>query len=204
MRKTSILAGIVALAAVSPASALAQGMDRKGFYFDLGANYSAPSQSLEQTGTKVSESKGGVGFVGDLGWGLSNSFRLGLQVDYLKLSGVFSNTFESNNIDGTYTLYTAAGTWYPNEMKNFWLRLNLGYGDMKFSGAGQSASASGFTGGLGLGYDWLLGKGGFALTPYLSYMDLFKTGDFSGALGGSSVTGKIGTFQIGVKIGYHK
>ena len=200
MRKISLLVGIVALSAVSAASS-AQAVDRKGFYGDIGANYSAPSQSLESGGASVSDSKGGAGFVLGLGWGLNNTLRLGLQVDYLSLSNVFSNDLGSGT-DGKYTLYTAAGTWYPSEMKNFWVRLNLGYGEMKFSNSGQSASASGFTGGLGVGYDWMVGKGGFAVAPYLGYIDLFKTGDFGGALSGESITGKIGTFQVGVTLGY--
>ena len=201
MRKISLLVGIVALSAVSAAASSAQAQDRKGWYVDGGANYSAPSQSIEQGGVSVSDSKGGAGFVIGLGMGLNNSLRLGVQFDYLALSNVFSNDLGSGT-DGKYMLYTAVGTWYPSPMKNFWARLNLGYGSMKFSNSGESAQAGGFAGGIGVGYDWMVGKGGFAVTPYLSYMDLFKTGDFGGALSGESITGKIGTFQVGVTIGY--
>jgi hypothetical protein len=93
-----------------------------------------------------------------------------------------------------------AGTFYPST-NNLWLRVNLGYGTNELTGLGGSASASGFVGGLGIGYDMLLGKGGVALAPYLSYMDLFSTNDYGGDLSGAGVSGKAGLFQIGVTIG---
>jgi len=202
MRKIGILAGLVGLAAVSATVASAQGVDRKGFYGDIGANYSAPNQSITNGSFTDKDTQGGIAYVLGLGWGLNDSWRVGLQVDYMKVTDVFKND-EGPGIDGTVMFYTVAGTWYPNPKKDIWVRLNLGYGSDKIEFSGASSTASGFAGGIGVGYDWLLGKEkAFAVTPYISYMDLFKTGDFGGDLSGEGITGKYAAFQIGVTLGY--
>ena len=203
MFKPQYLMAVVALAAAAaPLLSVASAQDRTGFYADIGANYTSPSNQLTQTGFTTKDSKGGVAYTLGVGTGLNSQWRLGVQVDYFKVSGVFSSYFESNGISAEVTTYSAVGTFYPSMKNEFWLKLNLGYGTDKFSGEGQTASASGFTGGLGAGYDWLIGKGGFVVTPYLSYMDLFSTGDFGGALSGAGVKGKVSQFQVGVTLGY--
>jgi hypothetical protein len=202
MRKTTLFLAVTAFTAAAASSISAQTPDRKGFYGDVAANYSAPSMEITDGSETLKDSKGGLGVAVGAGIGLKNNrWRLGVQFDWMKASDVFENDI-GPGLDATTTFYTAAATYYPSATSDFWLRANLGYGQVSFSGSGVSASAGGFAAGLGVGYDWLLGKGGFALTPYAEYMDLFSTGDFDGDFSGSGITGKNGIFQIGVGIGY--
>jgi hypothetical protein len=203
MRKTTLFLAVTAFTAAAASNISAQSTpDRHGFYADIGANYSAPSNELTDGTETIKDSKGGVGGVLGLGFGLKNNrWRLGLQVDYTKTSDVFENDI-GPGLDATVTMYTAAVTFYPSATSNFWLRANLGYGMDDLSGSGVSASGNGFAGGLGLGFDWMLGKSQkLALAPYAQYM-YFTTGDFDGDFSGSGVTGKVGMFQIGVTVGY--
>ena len=201
MRKTTLFLAVTAITAVAASRMSAQSTpDRHGFYADIGANYSAPSNELSDGSETIKDSKGGVGGVLGLGFGLKNNrWRLGAQVDYMKASDVFENDI-GPGVDATITMYTAAITFYPSATSNFWLRANLGYGTDDISGGGGSASGSGFGGGLGLGYDWMLGKGNLALAPYAQYM-YFKTDDFGGDFSGAGVKGTVGMFQVGVTIG---
>jgi hypothetical protein len=202
MRKTTLFLAVAAITAVAANKMSAQSTpDRHGFYGDIGANYSAPSNELTDGTETIKDSKGSVGGVLGLGFGLKNNrWRFGLQVDYVKVSDVFSNDI-GPGLDGTVTMYTAAATFYPSATSNFWLRANVGYGMDEVSGSGGSASGNGFGGGLGLGYDWMLGKSQkLALVPYAQYM-YFTTGDFGGDFSGEGITGKVGMFQIGVTIG---
>ena len=201
MRTSYAIFALGALTAIVSSKASAQAADRKGFYADVGVNYTIPNNELTESGSSVKDTKGIVGFVLGAGSGINQQWRLGGQIDYWKTSNIFESDVGSG-VDGTVMFYTVAVTYYPSLTSNFWLRANLGYGQDKLSGQGESASAGGFAGGLGLGWDWMVGKGGFCIAPYAAYMDLFSTGDFGGALSGEGISGKVSAFQIGATLGY--
>ena len=206
MRKTSILMAAVALTAVSSASLAAQAApDRTGFYADIGANYTWPSNKIEVSGFGSATDKASdIGYTLGLGLGLkSNKVRLGLQVDY----------FVKNDFGGVPSLksqvefLTAAIAFYPpseksSVMKDSWVKVNLGYGQEELSVPGSSGTGGGFAAGIAVGRDVRLGSGGFVIAPYIAFMDLFKTGDFGGDLSGSGTTAAVSMFQIGLTLGY--
>ena len=198
MRKAILFSA--ALGTVLAASSLSAqaAPDRRGLYADIGANWTFPTIEATNGITTVHQYQSNPGYVVGIGFGMKNNkLRLGAQVDYFAEKNIFGNA----SFDGKQWFYTAAATYYPG-VKDMWVRLNLGYGTIEATGGGQSASAGGFAGGLGVGYDFLMGKGGFAIAPYASYLDLFKTGDFGGFLTGQGVTAKSGLFQLGVTLGY--
>lgn len=202
MRKTNLFIAVAAFTAVAANNLSAQTPNRSGFYGDVAANYSIPSSELTDGSETIKDTQGELGLTVGAGIGLKNNrWRLGLQYDWMKTSDAYVDDF-GPGADQTVSFITAAITYYPSATSNFWLRANLGYGMMSLSASGFSTDASGFAAGLGLGWDWMLGKGGFVLTPYAEYMDLFSTGDFNGDYAGDGITGKTGIFQIGLGIGY--
>ncbi len=60
----------------------------------------------------------------------------------------------------------------------------------------------GFSGGIGVGFDWAIGKGGFIVKPFANYMVQLSKSTYGGALSGEDIQGKASLFQIGVGIGY--
>ena len=201
MRKTNILMAVAALSTVSAASLAAQTPDRQGFYADVGANYSWPSNELKDGGS-VTDHQAGVAWTLGIGTGLKNNkVRIGLQADYLKTTDVFKNDL-GPGVDGEIWMYSAAIAFYPKPEKDMWVKVNLGYGTNKLSGSGESASAGGFMAGLTVGIDVPVGKGGFVIDPYLGYLDTFSTGDYDGALSGEGIKGSFNMFQVGVTLGY--
>jgi hypothetical protein len=203
MRKTNLIIAVAAFTAVAASNLSAQSApDRRGFYGDVAANYSIPNNELTDGTVTIKDTQGGLGVAVGAGFGLKNNrWLLGAQFDWMKTSDAFQDDF-GPGADATLMFYTAAITFYPGATSNFWLRANLGYGTEKISGSGFTASGGGFAGGLAVGWDWMLGKGGFAVVPYLSYMDLFSTGDFDGDFAGEGITAKDGIFQVGVALGY--
>ena len=203
MRKAYVITAAVlcaAVTAIAASSVSAQAApDRKGLYADIGANWTFPTIEATDGVLTANEYQSNPGYVLGIGFGLKNNkMRLGAQVDYFAETNVFGSTTEKSNM----YFYTLAGTFYPSA-KEMWVRVNLGYATIDLTGSGQSASAGGFAAGLGVGYDFLLGsKRALALSPYLSYMDLFKSNDFGGVLSGQGVSAKVGLFQAGVTIGY--
>ncbi len=82
--------------------------------------------------------------------------------------------------------YTAAATFYPSAKDNFFLKLNLGY--VRASTAEHccgegSTTEGGFAGGIGIGYDWAIGKGGFIVKPFANYLTQFSEATYSGRVG---------------------
>jgi len=198
MRKAYLFMAATFLAAIAASAASAQtAPNRQGFYADLGVNYTVPTITATNGISTEKESGGGVGYSLGLGIGLKNNkTRIGLEVDYFKVSDVFG----ASGLSNTVIDYTAVGTFYPSA-NNLWLRLNLGYGTAELSGSGNSSSAGGFVWGLGIGYDMMLGKGGVALVPFISYLNLNRTDDFGGALAGQNVYAKVAMWQFGVSLG---
>ena len=203
MRKTNILMAVAAFAAFAALPANAQASpDRGGLYIDVGANYTMGLNGFVVTGASgaaLAQTADVAGFTAGVGFGLKgNEWRLGLQGDYFKQSNVLGS---SSGVDGTVTAYTLAATYYPNAKTGFWTRVNLGYGQSKLSGGGNNpGTSSGFAGGFGIGYDWMLGGGQFAVAPYIAYLGQFSGGDFGGDFSGSKA--RISVMQIGVTLGY--
>jgi len=201
MRKIPFVLALAVAAASMTSSASAQGVDRKGIYGDIGVNYTMGLNAgviTGESGAGISQSADVAGFTAAIGYGLKNNmWRLGIQGDMYKQSDVFG----FGGVDATVTMITLAATYYPSEKNHFWARLNLGYAQDKLSGGGaESGTSTGFGGGFGVGYDWMLGKGSFALTPYLNYRGQFSGGDFGGDFTGAKARSSV--MQIGVTIGY--
>ena len=206
MRKTSILMAALALSAVSGASASAQeAVNRQGFYADIGANYTWPSNKIEVSGFGSATDKASdIGYTLGFGTGLkSNKVRLGLQVDYF-LKNDFGGV---PDLKSQLEFLTAAIAFYPpseksSVMKDSWVKLNLGYGQQVLSVPGSSGTAGGFAAGIAVGRDVRLSQGGFVMSPYISFLDTFSTGDFGGDLSGSGTSSSFSLFQIGITLGY--
>jgi hypothetical protein len=107
------------------------------------------------------------------------------------------------NVHITNSFYSAAATWYPNAKSNFFLKLNLGYAQNEVAFTGSSSDTEGgFAAGLGFGYDWQIGSGGFIVKPFANYLAQPSSATYSG---GGSVAGEKGRaqlLQVGVGIGF--
>jgi hypothetical protein len=202
MLKSKLVIAMMTLTLSVTNAVSAQVANRKGFYIDGLLNYSAPSDELTGPGGSLKDTQGSFGYGLGIGGGVSNQLRIGGQVDTFITSNAFQNDV-GPGLDATTSFVTLALTFYPSLTNDFWIRANLGYGVESLSGDGESASGGGFAGGLGVGYDILLGKSRkFALVPYISYLDLFKSGDMDGAFAGEGIQAKVSVFQIGIGIGY--
>lgn len=172
------LAVLLALAAVSPATASAQNAQtREGFWFNIGLG----GGSLGCSDCEGRES------------GLSGGLALGGTLNKHWLVGGFSNGW-TKSVDG---VTITAGTlvlgvrYYPSESGGFFITGGLGIGtlDLGIDGYG-SASESGSGALLGIGYDIRVAKN-LSFTPF-----------WNGA--GISINGGDANFgQIGIGITIH-
>jgi len=197
MRKSASLATVAVLAALAATSSAAQGtpIDRAGLYVDAGASFAQMNnayQLIETNGAVNAKSE--VAYAVGVGWGLKGSaWRLGLQGDYV--------TQDDIQPSSTFTLITAAGTYYPVATNGLWLRLNLGWGQNRLSTGILNGSGGGLAAGIGIGYDFLLADRKLSLTPYMQYMGM-KTNAYSGDWTGFGIHGQLMMFEIGLTVGY--
>jgi hypothetical protein len=199
MRRLLLIAAAVIGTAFVASTASAQVDTHKGFNASVGGGYGSQTTFFSFDGSSDgSVSSMETTWYAQLGWGLKPQWTFGIEANYMK-----SGCGECGGDEHfTALFYTAAATWYPKANDNFFLKLNLGYGSAKIDISGEgSTTEGGFAGGLGLGYDWAIGKGGFIVKPFANYLTQFSDAAFSGSLGDGE-KGRIQLLQVGVGIGY--
>jgi outer membrane protein with beta-barrel domain len=184
-RHAVLAAAMLLIASVSVANAqgAADRRDKEGFYGSIGWGYG--SLSVSCSGCSSNNTNSLSGYLA-LGGTIKPSLRLGLEVD------AWQKSEQGFTLDVAY--YMASATIYPSVNNDFWVKVNAGYTNATGSGGGSSSSSNGgFAGGLGIGYDWRVAHGNFALIPYLNY---------AAQLSSSGGEGKANVLQIGIGIGY--
>jgi len=199
MRRFLLVVATVIGTAFVANTASAQVDTHHGFYASVGGGYGSQTTSFTFDG----ESDGTESFMettwyAQAGWGLKPKWAFGVEANYLKGSCGFCSGEEHL----TSTFYTAAATYYPWATDNFFLKLNLGYAtsNEEISGEG-STTEGGFAGGIGFGYDWAIGKGGFIVKPFANYLTQFSEAAYSGSLGDGE-KGRVQMLQVGVGLGF--
>ncbi len=199
MRRFLLIVAAVMGTAVIASAASAQVDTHHGLYASVGGGYGSQSTAFTFDG----ESDGLISsmattWYAQVGWGLRPKWAFGIEANYLKGGCPFC----AGEQHYSALFYTAAATFYPNAKDNFFLKLNLGYGSSKaeFSGEG-STTEGGFAGGIGMGYDWAIGKGGFIVKPFANYLTQFSEATYSGSLGDGE-KGRVQLLQFGVGIGF--
>jgi hypothetical protein len=177
MRKLATLAALSTAAILSASSLSAQAEVRQGFYGSAGGGFGSNYFEESASGESLSRTKSGGTWYAAAGWMLNQKFAIGAEWNYAKTS-------------------CCGG------LNNFFAKVNLGYGGSELSESGETASEMGFSGGLGVGFDWAVGKGGFIVKPFANYMVQLSKSTYGGALDGEGIDGKASLFQIGVGIGY--
>jgi len=198
MRKLTLLAALAVPAVFAATSVSAQAEMHKGFYASAGGGYGSNKVDLSNGGESQNESGSGATWYAALGWGLNQQWAIGAEWNYAQTG--CGDCSSGEHI--TNSFYSAAITWFPMAKNNFFVKANLGYGGNEISGGGSSGSEMGFSGGIGVGYDWALGKGGFIVKPFANYLTQFSKSTYGGVFSGEGLEGTASLFQIGVGIGY--
>jgi hypothetical protein len=192
---------IVALAALT-ATAPLHAQRSEGITASIGLAYGRLSTSLtDNADDHVSGAEGAASGSILLGWSFNAQWRAALQYDQVDATNFLVSQLGAGT-DVVLTFYTASLSFYPGARSNFWIRANAGLGRMKINRPTGNGSAQGFAAGLGLGYDWRLGKTPFVAVPYASYLSLLDTGDFGGGFTGSATHGRAGLLEVGVALGF--
>ncbi len=198
MRKLTLLAALAVPAVFAATSLSAQAETRTGFYVSGGGGYGSQTADASSGGESQNESGSGATYYAQLGWLLNQKWAIGAEWNYAQTG--CGDCGSGQHI--TNSFYSAALTWFPMEKNNFFAKINLGYGGNEISGDGESASEMAFSGGIGVGFDWAIGKGGFIVKPFANYFTQFSKGTYGGFFAGDDVQGTGGLFQVGVGIGY--
>ncbi len=202
MRKLSTFAalGIASLFAAGTLSA--QTDTHKGIYASAGVGYGAQTLSLtladgDNGGSTASQE---TTWYGQIGLGVKPQWAFGVEFNYMK-SGC--DECGGGNTHITNSFYSAAATYYPSATNNFFLKLNLGYAQNQVAFTGSSSDTEGgFAAGLGFGYDWAIGSGGFIVKPFANYLAQVSSATYSGGGSVSGEKGRAQLLQFGVGIGY--
>ncbi len=201
MRKLSMIAALGFASMFAASTLSAQTDTHKGFYGSVGGGYGAQSTNVDfGGGDKVDASGQEATWFAGIGLGVKPQWAFGIDFNYMKSS---CDLCSGGNIHLTNSFYTAAATFYPSPTGNFFLKLNLGYAqnEASFAGAG-SDTEGGFAAGLGFGYDWQIGKGGFIVKPFANYMAQVSSATYSGGESFTGAKGRAQLMQFGVAIGY--
>jgi hypothetical protein len=200
MRRLLLIAAAVIGTALVANTASAQVDTHHGFYASVGGGYGAQTTSIDDGGGDTfSLSSMETAWYAGLGWGVKPQWAFGIDYNYQKAGcgecggGVhFTNSF-----------YTAAATWYPHANNNFYLKLNLGYatGVINEDCCGNSTQ-NGFAAGIGFGYDWAMGKGGFIVKPFASYLAQVSNSSYNDASDFGGAKGRAQLLTVGVALGY--
>jgi outer membrane protein with beta-barrel domain len=154
---------VVGLISVSAVSVTAQAQDqpgytRKGFWFTVGGGYGSAGIGCNGCGDLHRES-GVSGFIG-LGGTINPHLQLGFE----------SNGWSKSEGGETVTLGTGTLTahWYPSATGGFFAKggVGLGFQEVSFSGASDSRTGFGVSGGVGIDVPV---SGKVAITPTVSY-----------------------------------
>jgi len=153
---TTVLAGVVALLMVAPASAADQ--TREGFWFGVGLGWGSADGDCD--GCPGGDREGsGAGFL-KLGGTLSDQLLVGAEV----------NAWTKDEPEGTLTLgnLSAAAYYYPNPSSGFFVKAGLGSSTVSIEVLGETLDATGWGLVAGAGYDWRVGNT-ISLTPAFNF-----------------------------------
>ena len=135
--------------------------------------------------------------------GLAGYFRIGGTVNpHLRL-GIESDGWAKTiqGVDEQIGFLTADAYVYPSVSNNFWIKGGFGFAMSKESNNTDELKAVGTGVAAGVGYDWNVGGGSFAIVPYASYhRQLSGNMKLNGTDSGVSPNTNI--FQLGFGIGY--
>jgi hypothetical protein len=135
--------------------------------------------------------------------GLAGYFRIGGTINpHLRL-GIESDGWAKTiqGVDEQIGFLTADAYVYPSASKNFWVKGGFGFAMSKESDNTDELKATGTGVAAGIGYDWNVRGGNFAIVPYASYhRQLSGNMKFNGTDTGVSPNTNI--FQVGFGLGY--
>jgi hypothetical protein len=200
MRRLLLIAAAVIGTAFVASTASAQVDTHHGFYASVGGGYGSQTTSLTFDGeSDGSASSMETTWYAGIGLGVKPHWAFGVEYDYMKAGCGFCG----GGTHFTNSFYTAAVTYYPAATDNFFLKLNLGYatGAINEDCCGNS-SQSGFAAGLGFGYDWVVGKGGFIVKPFANYLAQVSSTAYPSSSDFDGDKGRMQILQVGVALGY--
>lgn len=175
---------------------------RTGFYAGAGAAWGSAPVSATVSSEPLSDTQQGFSFYVAAGTGLNAHWRAGAEWDLVIVTDLFSGSTASSQ-DGSISFFSAAIAYYPSLTSNFWVKGNLGWAKLSVSSfASGATSETGLAGGLGVGYDWRLGRSEYVLVPFANYFTQFSASGLNGFLQNDG-SAKVSLFQVGVGLGYH-
>ena len=193
----------IAAIAIVTVTAAVPAQRTQGITASIGLGYGSLSTDLtDNAGEHFSGSQGAaVGSIA-LGWAFSDQWRVALQFDQVDEPNYLASQI-GGNTEAIAAFWTASVAYYPSSSANFWVRANLGLGRIELDRQEGNGSAGSFAAGLGIGYDWKFGKSTpFAAVPYVSYLTIFNTGNFGGAISSFDLHGSAGLLEVGVALGF--
>jgi hypothetical protein len=193
------IAALAIMTATAPLHAQRDG----GVTASIGIGYGSLSTHLSDNADEhLSGSQGGAAGSIALGWAFNDQWQVALQYDQVDESNFLESQIGSGT-EAIATFYTASVAFYPGNRSHFWVRANLGIGRIEFDRSDGNGSAKSFAAGLGVGYDWKFTKTTpFAAVPFISYLSVFNTGNFGGAISTFDLHGSVGLLQVGVALGF--
>jgi len=146
-----------------------------------------------------------------LGYAISGRWRLGAEVQFMP-SGTSLNSYAYAGTTGATVYATVAAAFYPIVGVGFWVKTNVGYGEVNYrapilvngvptGGGTVSMSGGGLAAGLGLGYEWRPAGGAFMIAPFANYVSQLSSVTLSGDTQPWSCRAAL--LQIGVGFGYN-
>jgi len=163
---------------------------RKGFYFGGALGYG--SAGISCNGCSSDRENGLAGYL-RFGTTLNPHLRLGIESDG------WAKTIQG--VDEKIGFLTADAYVYPSLSNNFWVKGGFGAAMSKESDGVNEVKAVGTGIAAGMGYDWNLRGGNFAIVPYASYhRQLSGNLKYNGTDSGVSPNTNI--FQFGFGLGY--
>jgi hypothetical protein len=200
MRKLSIIAALGFATIFAAGTLSAQTDTHKGFYGSVGGGYGGQTVTLSNGGASESLTGQEATWYAGVGLGVKPQWAFGIDFNYMK--GGCGFLCSEAGLHFTSSFYTAAATFYPSPTNNFFLKLNLGYAQNEGSFSGGSDTEGGFAAGLGFGYDWAIGKGGFIVKPFANYLAQVSSATYIGGASLSGDKGRVQLLQFGVGVGY--
>jgi hypothetical protein len=163
---------------------------RKGFFMSAALGYG--SAGINCDGCSANRENGLSGYL-RIGGTVNPHLRLGIESDG------WAKTIQG--VDEQIGFLTADAYVYPSVSKNFWIKGGFGAAMSKESDNVNEIKAVGTGVAAGIGYDWNLRGGNFAIVPYASYhRQLSGNLKYNGTDSGVSPNTNI--FQFGFGLGY--
>ena len=163
---------------------------RQGFYFGGALGYGSAGISCD--GCSSDRENGLAGYL-RFGATLNPHLRLGIESDG------WAKTVQG--VDDQIGFVTADAYLYPSVSNNFWVKGGFGFAMTKESDATNEFKAVGTGFAAGMGYDWNVRGGNFAIVPYASYHRQVS-GNLKLNGSDTGVSPKTNIFQVGFGLGY--